>query len=275
MASSRTLVTDSFRYGEGPRWHQGRLWFSDILAGHVLSVDEHGVVTREAELFRPSGLGWLPDGRLLVTNLLLGEARLRRLDPEGFTDVLAFEEGVGFNDMVVGPDGTAYLDCRGRPGVADEILMVRPDGSWCSVAQGLKSPNGLAISGDRRTLVVSETAGNLILKFSINDDGTLEDQQVFAADVIGADGLCLDAEGNVWVGSYSTGKFLHIADGGTVLDEISVPHPRWAVAPVLGGPDRRTLYLISADTDPERWNHGDSLGALESVRVDIPGDGWP
>jgi sugar lactone lactonase YvrE len=275
-------VATGFAYGEGPRWHEGRLWFSDTLGGRVLSLGDEGDLAVEAEIPRPSGLGWLPDGRLVVATLAshrdgqwVGPAQLLIGSPP-YLEVLVDLSGQGsFNDMLVGPDGTAYFDFyRGTP-IQGEILHMTVDLQLATAATDVEMPNGMAITRDGARLLVSETAADRITSFAIGHDGQLSDQRVFAAAVPGPDGLCVDAEDAVWVGSYTTGEFLRIRNGGARTARARVPPPRWAVAPMLGGADRRTLYLISADTDRERFAMGISSGYLDQVRVDVEGTGWP
>ena len=281
------LVVDGFLFGEGPRWRDGRLWFSDMLAGVVYSVGDDHRLVEEFTMSRPSGLGFLPDGALLVVGRehqtpdgeLVRRPQVVRRGASGATQLLELTDGSNLNDMVVSADGCAYLDLYGRTGepngVADDIMLLRPDGTTEIVATDLRLPNGMVISADGRTLIVAETMGDRLTAYSISSDGSLTDRRVFAADVTTPDGLCLDAEGAVWTGSYSTGEFLRISRAGEVVDRIKVPAPQWAVAPMLGGPDGRTLYMITAETTFEGWPHGLSAGRLVQVAVDIGAAGLP
>ena len=275
-------VVSGFTYGEGPRWHEGRLWFSDTVGGRILSVGEDSLLAVEVEVPRPSGLGWLPDGRLVVATLAshreghwVGPAQVLIGSPAGLEPVVDMSGSGTFNDMVVGPDGTAYLDFYRGAAVVGEILLLTADLQLVTVATDVAIPNGMAISQDGGRLLVSETSADRITAFAIASEGRLSERRTFAADVSGPDGLCMDAEDAVWVGSYNTGEFLRIREGGGCTARVRVPRPRWAVAPMLGGPDRRTLYMISNDTDYERLQMGLSSGYLEQVEVDVPGAGWP
>jgi sugar lactone lactonase YvrE len=281
-----SVVADGFVVGEGPRWNDGRFWFSDIFDGKIYSLGDDGALELELETDRPSGLGWLPDGRLLVATLSregggrnLGPTRLLRKDPDGLHVVLDMRgDDISFNDMVVLSDGSAYLNCYHGTGWAtgaDEILLVKPDGSYLTAASGLSHPNGTVVTPDRRTLLVSETHENRVLAFSIEGDRTLSDKRVFAPDIALADGLCLDAAGAVWIGSLFTGQFLRVEEGGNCTHRVCMPEGHWALAPMLGGVDRHTLYMISADTNPERAQVNDSKGFIHTVRVEVPGAGWP
>ncbi|MCU1375848.1 MAG: 5-valerolactone hydrolase [Actinomycetia bacterium] len=279
-----TLIADGFVLGEGPRWHDDRLWFSDIFDGKIYSLREPGGLSVEVEVGAPSGLGWLPDGSLLVATLareeggaLPGPALLLRVDADGVhTFVEAADRNTSFNDMVVLPHGQSYLNLyRGTGQGDDEIVLVEPGGEWRSVAAGLFHPNGMAVTPDGRTLIVSETHANRVSSFAIDERGDLAARRDFATGVAMPDGLCLDAEGAVWVGSLFASEFLRITDGGAVTHRVPVPTPYWALAPMLGGPGRQTLYLLAADTTPARASRLDSSGYLYGVDVDVPGAGWP
>jgi sugar lactone lactonase YvrE len=278
------LVTGGFSIGEGPRWHQDRLWFSDIFDTKIYSFREDSGLNIEARVDRPSGLGWLPDGSLLVAILarpdgadVLGPALLSRVDTgrvQPFVELA--ERNTSFNDMVTLPSGRSYLNLY-YGGVAgqDKLLLVEPNGTHRVVASDLSHPNGMAITPDGQTIILCETHSGNVTSFSIDADGGLFDRKSFASDLQLPDGLCLDAEGAVWVGCLFASEFLRIAGGGAVTHRVRVPSPYWALAPMLGGPDRRSLYLFAADTDPARALEHDSRGYVYSVRVDVPGAGWP
>jgi sugar lactone lactonase YvrE len=184
------------------------------------------------------------------------------------------------NDLVVGPDGRIYADLYQPTGGTGypmgEIVLVTPDGDARVVAGDLATPNGIAMSADRSTLVVTETFGGKLHAFTIEDDGSLSGQRVFAD--LGADrrpdGVCLDEEGAAWVGSAYTGEFLRVRDGGEITHRIETPGAM-AIATALGGTDRRTLFLVVAEITPEAMGTADSKGRIERVRVDVPGAGWP
>lgn len=269
---------DGLQYGEGPRWHEDRLWLSDVRAGRVLAIDDDGKVEVMAEIEGASGLGWLPDGRLVVSTL--GQATLHVVD-DGEVRVLHDLTALGWslNDMVVGPGGRIYVDVyrRGEPGQMPpgDIVLATED-SWRIVARDLVTPNGIAITPDGSTLVVSETFSGKIQAFTISDDGDLIDKRVFAdlGPERQLDGLCLDAEGAVWVGSVEACEFLRVREGGEVTHRIPTPG-HMAVATALGGPDRRTLHLVINHTTSLDVMHGESSGFVARTRVDVPGAGWP
>lgn len=279
-----TLVADGFRVGEGPRWHGDKLWFSDIFDEKIYSFHEDTGLTIEARLQRPSGLGWLPDGSLLVAILARedgmnyrGPAVLSRVDRNEVQTFLALEDtNTSFNDMVTLSSGRSYLNLyHGGAIGTDELLVVEADGSSRIVASELFHPNGMAVTPDGRAIIMSETHNGHVTSFSIDEDGGLFDKKTFASDLQLPDGLCLDAEGAVWIGSLFASEFLRVTDGGAITHRVRVPTPYWALAPMLGGPDRRTLYLLAADTDPARALQHDSHGYLYRVRVDVPGAGYP
>ena len=240
------IVVDGLVYPEGIRWARGKVWFSDMFARRVYAHDprtgETEVVAETDDL--PSGLGFLPDGRLLVATMR--DRKLLRLEPEGLTTVADLSSVSDLlNDMVVDPRGRAYLDfyIGGRGG----LILVEPDGAWRIVADDMTSPNGLAITDDGGTLVVNDLGANRILAFDIALDGGLSGRRTFAdLGDCSPDGLCLDADGGAWVGQPFQGRFRRIVEGGEVTHEIAYGD-KWGIAPVLGGPDRRSLFLCTAE----------------------------
>jgi sugar lactone lactonase YvrE len=275
------VVLEDIGFGECPRWHDGLLWFSAMDDHVVCTVDEADMLR---EVLRtdvsPGGLGFLPDGRLLLVTMQ--DRQLWRRDPAGLTRVadLRAWEPVSCNDMVVDGQGRAYIggfgfDLFQREAPKTTALhLVQPDGTVTRVADELAFPNGMAITPDGRTLIVAESLGRRLTAFTIQPAGTLSDRRLFAALAPAVpDGICLDETGAVWVGSPSTNEFLRVADGGAVLQRVATPG-RQAIACMLGGHDRRTLYLCTADQAvPER--PGRRRGRLERVRVAIPGAGLP
>lgn len=271
---------DGFVYGEGPRWHSDRLWFTDGLAGRVYSVDEAGDLAVAAEVERASGLGWLPDGTLLVSALFA--PKIYHVDAEG--NVIATYDVSNLawstNDLFVTPHGHAYVDLyQGSPtpgGTKGAIGLIEPWGEVRVVATGLATPNGLALLPDASTLVVSETKGSRILAFPTEADGTLRSPAVFAdlGEHRHPDGLCVDVEGGVWVGCYDTGEFLRVVTGGTITHRVTIDRG-WSVAPALGGPDGRTLYMVVDETTHEGLVGGESAGRILQARVEVAGSGSP
>jgi sugar lactone lactonase YvrE len=273
-----TLLLDGLVFPEGPRWREGKLWFSDMFGGKVMTVDLAGNTEVVATVpQRPSGLGFLPDGRLLIVSM--GDRRLLRLDPDDLRLVADLTDVTGgdCNDMLVDALGRAYIGNFGYDLAAGEqarptnLVMVTPDGDVRVVASDLVFPNGMVITPNGKTLIVAETFGNRLTAFDIAGDGTLSKRRVFAElGVATPDGICLDAEGAVWVASFRTGEFLRVYETGSIRDRIAVPG-KSAVACMLGGDDRCTLFLLTAEGGPGP----DSKGYIETVRVDVPGAGWP
>jgi sugar lactone lactonase YvrE len=279
MAVPRTLV-DGLAFAEGPRWHDGALWLSDMHRHRVLRVEEDGEVDTVLQHDSPvSGLGWLRDGSLLTVAmdgyvLKDGEvlADVRHLAPHGV------------NDMITHPDGWSWVGqfgydrhAGGRPAPAPSALLrVDPDGSVREAAPDLLVANGMCLTPDGGTLLVAESAGLRVTAFTIDgDDGSLHDRRTFA-EVPPPDGMCLDAEGAVWIAGVTVGAFLRVAEGGEVLDRIEVEEGRRAIACVLGGADRRTLHLLTATTTGEAEPSLAAMAArVQTAQVDVPGAGWP
>jgi sugar lactone lactonase YvrE len=287
----RTLL-DDLVFTEGPRWHDGRLWCSDMHDHRVIStaLDGHADTVVRVEDDEPSGLGWLPDGRLLV--VAMETQRLLRVESDGelavHADLSSAARG-SLNDMIVAADGTAYI---GDMGVrihelgaerrAGQTFRVAPDGAWECAADDLPSPNGHILTDDGRTLIVAESGGGCLTAFTVRTDGTLTDRRTFAElrperdDVLFAppDGICLDADGAVWVADPLGARVFRVREGGEVTDTIRftdvIP-----VACVLGGPGRRTLLMcVAAD-----WKRdalvGTRSGRIVAADVDVPGAGRP
>jgi sugar lactone lactonase YvrE len=267
-----TFVAEGLLFGEGPRWHDGRLWVSDIQAGRVAVLGHDGELETVVETRGASGLGWLPDGRLVISTL--GRPHIRCVDGDEVTTLHDLRDlGSSLNDMVVTPDGRIYADLyveafsHPRGG----IVLITPDGEARVVATDLATPNGLAVTPDQSTLIASETGTGLVHAFTIEPDGGLTDRRTFADLGAGRapDGLCLDAAGAVWVASYATGELLRVLDGGEITHRIDVPG-RLPVAPALGGPDGRTLYLVVNDSLDMQRAEG-ARGTIEMARVEVAG----
>jgi sugar lactone lactonase YvrE len=276
-----TVLVEGLRFPEGPRWHDGRLWCSDQHDRHVLAIGVDGTVETIVDVpGAPSGLGWLPDGRMLVVSM--EDRRLLRLDPDGLTEVADLSEHATWhcNDMVVDAVGRAYVgnfgfDLDGHADVVPAAMVrVDPDGSVLLAAPDLRFPNGTVITDDGRTLVVGESYGGCLTAFDVDADGGLSNRRLWAK-LAGAvpDGICLDAEGAIWSACPLTGRVLRVREGGEVTDEVHVTR-NGAYACMLGGPEERTLFVCAADaSDPAAT--GDRRGAIETVDVDVPGAGRP
>jgi sugar lactone lactonase YvrE len=275
-----SVLVDGFVYGEGPRWHDGLLWFVDTQGDAIHTVDENGTLDVVLRTDHPAGLGWMPDGTMVFSTM--HSARIKTVGSDGSVSTLVDlnDRAWSTNDLVVGPDGRIYADLYQPTGGTGypmgEIVLVTPDGEARIVAGDLATPNGIAISADGSTLIVTETFGGKLHAFTIEDDGSLTGQRVFAdlGPERRPDGVCLDEEGAAWVGSAYTGEFLRVRDGGEITHRIETPGAM-AIATALGGADRRTLFLVVAEITPEAMGTADSKGRIEQVRVDVPGAGWP
>jgi sugar lactone lactonase YvrE len=273
-ADTLTTLTEGFCFGEGPRWFEGLLWFSDMLGEAVHTVDlQSDLTTLPLPGHHPSGLGFRPDGTLLIVS---GEHR-QLLRYDGYTVEpladLSAHVPAALGDMVIDDEGRAYVGSQAREGGV--IARVDQDGSAAVVADNLDFPNGMAITADRTTLIVAESTGRRLTAFTIATDGSLGDRRVFADGLDGPpDGICLDAEGGVWVSMTLAHAFERIVEGGLVTDRIDMGD-RTAIACALGGPERRTLFLLSStDAYPQRLI-GTKLSRVDAMTVDVPGAGLP
>ena len=275
---------DGFAFLEGPRWRDGRLWFSDMHARRVYTAREDGTVEAIARVPEcPSGLGWLPDGRLLVVSM--EDRKLLRREASGELVTHADLSGIATyhcNDMVVDGVGRAYvgnfgfdLHTQQKPRPA-KLALVQADGSVTEAARGLEFPNGAVITPDGGTLIVGESFGQRLTAFDIHAwSGALSRRRVWAP-LAGAvpDGICLDAEGAIWVASPMTREVVRVHEGGRISQRIAAGE-RMAIACMLGGADRRTLFVLtSASIDPDECRRLRSA-RIERVRVDVPGAGLP
>ena len=286
-----TVVAEGIYFGEGPRWHAGRLWFSDFHMHAVRSMGERGDLRTELEIDdQPSGLGWLPDGRLLVVSMR--KRQLLRLDPDG-PKVHADLTGVATyhaNDMVVDAQGRAYvgnfgfdldreLQARGVESVladhpAATLARVDPDGSVHAAATGLHFPNGSVLTPDGRTLIVAETLAMRLTAFDVGADGSLGQRRVWASlGQRAPDGICLDAEGHVWVANALAPECVRVAPDGEIVATVTTSQPCYAC--MLGGDDRRTLCALTAPSSVAAIAATEPRGRIESLRVATPGAGLP
>jgi sugar lactone lactonase YvrE len=265
---------------EAPRWHEGRLYFSDWSAGEVLAVDAEGhtqVVARVDSL--PLCSAWLPDGRLLIVSS--ADGLLLRREPDGSLVTHAELEGPGWNEIVVDGRGNAYVNSVGFDMMADEaarpghVVLATADGRVRRVAEDLAFPNGMAVTADNATLVVAESHGERLTAFDVGGDGDLTGRRVFAE--LGddpPDGICVDAEGAVWYATVPGRRCVRVAEGGGVLQAVQLDRGGFACA--LGGPDRRTLFVTAAEWRPDLPELVPAgSGQVQATRVTVPGAGWP
>ena len=267
-------LANGFCFGEGPRWFEGLLWFSDMLGEAVHTATMGGsLTTLPLPGHSPSGLGFRPDGSLLIAST--EDRQVLRYDGETVATIADLADLVPANlgDMVVDDEGRAYIGSQAFSGGV--IVRLDPDDGATVVAEGLDFPNGMVITPDRKTLIVAESIGRRLTAFTIGEDGGLGDRRIFA-DGLDAppDGIALDAEGGVWTSMTLAHQFERITEGGVVTDRIDMGD-RVAIACALGGPKRRTLFLLSStDAYPQRLV-GTRLSRLDAVTVDTPGAGLP
>jgi sugar lactone lactonase YvrE len=275
-------ILDGGRYFEGPRWHNGRLWFVDCMARTLLSINPAGECEQHAKFEddTPCGLGILPDGKLIV--LTMFRKRLMSY-ADGELSLCADLSGIAtgtIDDMIVDGLGRAYVGDLGFDlppppgrGAVGRIILVMPDGKSRVVADGLRFPNGIAVSADHSRLVVAEMDGGCLADYDIKADGSLKFRSRFGT-MKAPDGICLDREGAVWVASFNEGAFYRVDRDGRELQRIEVPGRR-AIACVLGGPERLTLFCLSAATSHEELRQRKSSARIDAVEVEIPGAGYP
>jgi sugar lactone lactonase YvrE len=292
-AGKPTLLLEGLYFGEGPRWHDGRLYFSDFFDYAVKAVDLDGKVEKVVEVQQiPSGLGWLPDGRMLVVSMR--DRKVLRLDADGLVEHADLSGIATFdcNDMVVDASGRAYVGNFGfdlhtfiheegvegalaDPGPPKATLArIDPDGTVHAAAPDLKFPNGSVITPDGSTLIVAETLGLRLTAFDIAADGTLSNRRLWAD--LGArppDGICLDAEGHVWVANPLAPECILVAEEGHVLDVVETDQPCFAC--MLGGPERRHLFMMTCPSSDPAVASGQREGHVMVAEVGVPGAGLP
>jgi sugar lactone lactonase YvrE len=282
-----TMFATDLHFPECPRWHDGALWVSDMWDHTVYRFDADGarhVVHRFPDDEDPGGLGWLPDGTMLVAGML--SRVLYRLE-HGTAVVHADLRGRAphqVNDMIVGPDGSAYVTQFGRemwdndaPFGPTVMIRVAADGSVEVGADDLMVPNGVAIAHDGKSLVVAESAGARLSRYAVRD-GLLSDRRVVpltpAADMpfVAPDGICLDAEGGIWAADPLAHRVIHLSEDAIDREIPVEDHP---LACVLGGDDRRTLFVCANKVWSKHDRRDVPTGSVVTVRVDVPGAGRP
>jgi sugar lactone lactonase YvrE len=285
------IFYEGLYFGEGPRWHDGRLWVSDFYAHAVVSIDPAGNPRTELELDdQPSGLGWLPDGRLLV--VAMQAMKVLRLDEDGLkehADVSHLSRHL-CNDMVVDGRGRAWvgnfgfdLDAMLRQVGPEEMIAkhpttklvrVDPDGSVHLAADEMHFPNGSVVTPDGRTLIVAETLAMRLSAFDIEDDGSLSNRRVWAEIGLRApDGICLDEDGNVWVANPMARECVLVAPGGEILQTVETSQLCYAC--MLGGDEERTLYMITAPVSDSVEAASGPRGRIETLEVATARAGYP
>jgi sugar lactone lactonase YvrE len=270
-------------FGEQPRWHEDRLWFSDWGPQEVIAVDLEGngeVMTRARSF--PCCVDWLPDGRLLVVSGR--EGLLLRRESDGSLITHADLTGLsdrGWNELVVDGRGNAYINGGGFDLLAGEefapgiVALVTPDGSARQVADGIAFPNGMVVTSDNSTLIVAESYAKRLTAFDVAPDGGLSSRRVWADLQDGVpDGICLDAENAVWYGDVPNKRCIRVREGGEVLQTIELDRGCFACA--LGGADRRTLFMMATEWNgPANMFAEPRTGQVLTVQAPAPGAGWP
>jgi sugar lactone lactonase YvrE len=282
MAELEVFV-DGVDFGEGPRWHDGRFWYSDFFQQSVYVVDASGAREVVAKVpTQPSGLGWMPDGSLLIVSMT--DRKVLRLDGDTMTEHADLSDIATFhcNDMVVNANGDAYVGNFGWDIFTDgydavrpaSLALVRPDGSVSAVADDLLFPNGSVITPDGSTLIVGETFGARYTAFSIAADGTLGDRRTWA-EVPGCapDGCTLDAAGGSWFADARGQRVARVVEGGEITDVVETGRGTFACA--LGGADGRTLFIMTASDSRPGTAAGRGDGAVLTTTVEEPHAGRP
>lgn len=277
-------VVEGISFGEGPRWRAGCLYISDVHADRILRIHPAGGYDVVAQFEMPvSGLGWLPDGRMLVVSMhdrkiLRQEANGEFVEHADISHIATWHA----NDMVVAADGTAYVGnfgfqiapVRKEPCTA-AIAKITTAGATSIAATGLWFPNGMVITADGRTLVVAESAAKSLSAFDIAEDGTLVNQRLWGKmdPYQLPDGICLDAEGAIWIASPPSREVVRMREGGEVVERIALEQE--GIACMLGGEDRRTLFILTAQQRDPDWCRNNHTARVLAVRVEIPGVGLP
>jgi len=275
------VVADGLAFPEGPRWHDGRFWFTDQHAHQVLAMAaDGGLETIATTEDRPGGLGWLPNGDLLC--VLMTTRRIVRVVDGALLPYADLSRYAPWhcNDMVVDAAGRVYAGNfgydvdGGAPKTPTELLLVDMDGAIEPFADGLVFPNGSAITPDGSTLLVGETFANRVSWFRRGPDGRMTDRGVWATlGEATPDGICLDADGALWISSPGTHETLRVARGGEILARCETTGTPYAC--MLGGSQRRTLNVCTAETsDPQQAAQLKS-GCIETAEVAVPGAGLP
>ena len=287
MSKNTEVLIEGLTFTEGPRWHDGRLYFSDFFTHRVLAVDTKGNMETIVETpQQPSGLGWSPDGSMLIVSM--NDQKLLSFSNGELSEVADLSQlATHFcNDMVVDKKGNAYVGNfgfdlhAGEPIKPTNLILVRPGEEPCEVVGNVFFPNGTVITPDDKTLIVGETFASCLTAFDINEDGTLANRRVWA-DLRSIeegytpvpDGICLDAEGAIWVASPSTNDVIRVQEGGALLDKVEVD--RGAFACMLGGENGNTLFISTANDSTEETCLKERSARIEVIDVDVPRAGLP
>jgi sugar lactone lactonase YvrE len=282
------IVREGLSFGEDPRWHDGRLWYSDFYRHGIYSMDvagdeqlEHFVLTQ------PSGLGWLPGGDLLCVSMT--DYKVLRFSGAHSFEFCDISDYCGFwaNDMVTSASGVSYVGNFGfdldtmlrdktlpTPPPTTNLVVISPEGEILQVVPDLAFPNGTVITPDGGTLIVGETMACRLSAFDVASDGTLSNRRVWAQlESIYTDGMCLDDDGQIWLANAIAPQCLRVKEGGEITGVVTTTQISFAC--MLGGEDRRSLYVMTAPTSSRFRVAGELVGRIEMAEVDVPGAGLP
>jgi sugar lactone lactonase YvrE len=283
MVAEVHTVMNGIMFGESPRWHENRLWFSDWGAQEVIAVDLTGkseVILKVASF--PFSIDWLADGRLLIVSA--SDRRLLRREPDGSLVThadLAGLSGFPWNEIVVDGSDNAYVnnigfdfspDAQAGPG---SLALVTADGAARQVADDVAFPNGMVVTADNSTLILAESYANRLTAFDIAPDGNLSNRRVWADLREGVpDGICIDADNAVWYADVPNKRCVRVREGGEVLQMIELDLGCFAC--MLGGPENRTLFMVAREwSGPASAGDDSRTGLLLSTEAPAPGVGWP
>ena len=287
------VLREGLAFGEAPRWHEGRLWYSDFYRHGVYSLDEAGADERLEHVVpgQPSGLGWTRNGDLLCVSMTDHQVlRLHEGVASLWCDISPYC-GFWANDMVVSANDVSYVgnfgfdlhvmlrDVRAAgmiasPAPTTNLVVLSPEGEVLQVVPDLAFPNGTVITPDGKTLIVGETMTYCLTAFDINADGTLANRRVWAQlDFVATDGMCLDAEGQIWLANALTRRCLRVQEGGEITGVVETTQTAFAC--MLGGANRSTLFVMSAPTSDRFKIASTTRGTIEVADVAVPGAGLP
>lgn len=287
MTTLRTLIDlgHGLRFTESPRWRGDRLWFIDIHDNAIKSVSLAGDLRTELALpFKPNGLGFLPDGSVVFSDAL--SLTMKRWDGSmvqdhaslAATSVFCLSDAItdGQGRTWVGDIGYNFWNPDAAPVDTCTIARIDRNGTVAKAADGLEFPNGMVMTPDGGTLIVAETNAFRLTAYDVAADGSLSRRRTFADLPAGVqpDGICLDAEGAVWIANPAgSPAVLRVRDGGEVTDTIALESHAYAI--MLGGPERRHLFICtSASHDPAEIAASPSARLLVT-EVAVPGAGMP
>ena len=290
MDRKLTTLMDGLTFGEGPRWYRDKFYFSDFYSHKVYALDLEGNYEVIVEVpNQPSGLGWMPDGTMLIVSMK--DRKLLSFKENLLEERADLSQLAGFhcNDMVVDKTGNAYIGnfgfntYKGEEIKSTNLILVKPNEEPVVAADNLLFPNGTVITPDNKTLIVGETYAARLTAFDKVEDGSLINRRVWAdlkenaeeGPVPLPDGICLDEEGAIWVASPSTSEVIRVHEGGMISERIPVETNAFAC--MLGGEDRRTLFICTSNgsgVDPDAALREKS-GKIEIIEVEVPGVGRP